>query len=81
MDETTSFARRIDENGANESICRSCFETIASVSDEAELTRHERYHNCDPVRLYKIREDPSFGCGLASWLNEVSSSRMLRNRA
>ena len=81
MNETTSFARRIDENGTHESICRGCFEMVASVAEEAELAMHERYHNCDPVRLYQLREDAHFHGALARWLSEIVSSRMSGNRA
>jgi hypothetical protein len=77
----TSFVRRCNLNGTHDSICRGCFATVALVKDEAELARHERDHLCDPVRLYEVREDPCFHGALASWLREISSSRMPHNRA
>jgi len=80
MSGNTSFVHRFDQNGNHESICRGCFVTIASLRDEAELARHERDHLCDPKRLYRVREDPSFHGALACWLREISSSTMQRSR-
>jgi len=81
MNDNPSFVHRFNLNGTHDSICRGCFVTIASLGDETALARHERDHLCDPTRLYRVREDPSFHGALACWLSEISSYTMLRKRA
>lgn len=42
------FAHRYNPNGTCDSICPRCFQTIATVRDEAQLPRIESQHVCDP---------------------------------
>jgi hypothetical protein len=41
------FARRQNQNSSIDSICTTCFQTIASVACEEELVLHEEKHVCD----------------------------------
>jgi hypothetical protein len=52
------FPHRSNQDGTYDSICTMCLLTIATVSAEAELARHEREHACNPIRLYQLREYP-----------------------
>jgi hypothetical protein len=46
---TTNFPHRRNEEGAYESICRSCFATVATAQNEAWLRIYEQAHICDPL--------------------------------
>jgi hypothetical protein len=46
------YAHRPNKDGSYDSICTSCFATVASVIDEAELTQHEHGHICNPFWFY-----------------------------
>jgi hypothetical protein len=80
MNGNTSFAHRLNGNGTHDSICTSCFVTVANLRDESELAPHERNHICDPVLFYQARENPLARHELQSWLSEISSSRATANR-
>ena len=41
------FAHRNNPDGSCDTICSRCFQTIATVRDEAELPRIESKHVCD----------------------------------
>jgi hypothetical protein len=49
-----SYAHRPNRDGSYDSICTACFATVASVHDEAELTRHEQSHVCNPFWPYDV---------------------------
>lgn len=46
------FVHRPNNDGSYDSICTSCFATVASVRDEAELTQLEHGHICNPFWVY-----------------------------
>jgi hypothetical protein len=48
------YAHRPNNDGSYDSICTACFATVASVSDEAELMRHEQSHVCNPYWAYDV---------------------------
>lgn len=48
------FVHRSNRNGTTDSICRSCFITVATATWEAELERKERVHFCDPWMVEKF---------------------------
>jgi len=52
------YPHRFNPDGSYDSICTVCLITIASVSVESELARHEREHSCNPVRLYQLGKYP-----------------------
>jgi hypothetical protein len=54
MDAPTNFPHRRNEEGACESICKSCFATVATAQSEAELQNFERAHICDPLWANKV---------------------------
>jgi hypothetical protein len=60
-----NFPHRTNKDGSYDSICTRCLTTIATVSAEPELARHERNHTCNPIRLYQLREYPHLA-GLGS---------------
>jgi hypothetical protein len=45
------FVHRSNPDGTVDSICICCFKTIATVSDETELSKLEQEHICDFVDL------------------------------
>jgi len=54
---TTLFAHRLNRDASFDSICTTCFKTIASEDSEGKLIAHEKRHSCDlnwhwtPVRI------------------------------
>ena len=53
----STFPHRQNKQGEYESICRSCFATIATAESEAELIAHERAHVCDFLWAYKTSQE------------------------
>jgi hypothetical protein len=43
------FARRENADQTIDSICRSCFRTIATSKDPADLIKAQEEHSCDPL--------------------------------
>ena len=50
------FVRRSNPNGTTDSICKSCFLTVATAMWEADLDSAERQHTCDPFRLSSLKK-------------------------
>ena len=52
---TLQFIHRINEDGSIDSICRDCFLTVATATNQGELEREEHRHVCDAwlVQRYK----------------------------
>ncbi|MGD0914443.1 MAG: hypothetical protein ABR928_21325, partial [Terracidiphilus sp.] len=48
---------RFNADGSFDSICTLCLETVATAKIEAELSRHERVHVCNAIRMYQAAED------------------------
>jgi hypothetical protein len=48
-----SFPHRHNADGSHDSICRTCYATVATVQNQLELARHESAHVCDPLSLYR----------------------------
>jgi len=42
------FAHRRNPDASIDSICTSCFQTVASEDSEDKLIAHEERHSCDP---------------------------------
>jgi hypothetical protein len=51
MTTLSPFARRKNSDGSIDSICTTCFQTIASEDSEGKLIAHEEHHSCDPYWL------------------------------
>jgi len=51
------FTHRSNPDGTIDSICRSCFITVARAFWEADLERDEHCHVCDPVDLARFHPD------------------------
>jgi hypothetical protein len=49
-----SFAHRTNRDGIHDSICRGCFQTVASAINEPELAQDELVHVCDPFWLHRV---------------------------
>jgi hypothetical protein len=43
-----AFAHRQNSDASIDSICTTCFQTIASEDSEGQLIAHEERHSCDP---------------------------------
>jgi hypothetical protein len=43
-----TFSHRFNRDGTVDSICHSCFMTVATATHEAELENYEQNHLCDP---------------------------------
>jgi hypothetical protein len=50
------FPHRQNDDGSFDSICSTCFATVASAEKECELAANESMHTCDPVRLYQASQ-------------------------
>ncbi len=46
------FAYRTNPDGSIDSICLTCFQTIASEHSEDKLIAHEERHSCDPYWVF-----------------------------
>jgi hypothetical protein len=55
---TPRYAHRPNKGGSFDSICTACFATVASVRDEADLTRYERVHVCNPFWSHTVGKCP-----------------------
>jgi hypothetical protein len=51
-----NFPHRLNADGSYDSICTLCRLTVATAKAEDDLARHERKHECNPVRLYQLHE-------------------------
>ncbi len=51
MPTPTAFARRWNNDGSIDSICYSCYRTVASAHTEVELQSAEQQHNCIPLTI------------------------------
>lgn len=63
------FVHRSNRNGTTDSICRSCFITVANAMWEAELERKERVHACDPWTVERLHKNgiPAVRSAVLSW--------------
>lgn len=52
--ESSEFPHRCNADFTFDSICHQCFQTIATVRDEADLLSFERKHVCDPLRVRRF---------------------------
>jgi hypothetical protein len=43
------FAHRRNPDESFDSICTTCFQTIATENGEGKLIAHEERHTCDPI--------------------------------
>ena len=48
------FVKRRNRDSSIDSICTSCFQTIASAACEEELAIHEKNHTCDPYGDFSL---------------------------
>lgn len=55
------FAHRATPSGTFDSICLTCFRTIATVRAEAHLAERESNHRCDPIdlRVATVKRPPA----------------------
>ncbi len=51
-----TYVHRKNRDGSIDSICKTCFATVAKVHDEVTLTQHERTHCC-PSWILTAREE------------------------
>jgi hypothetical protein len=49
--ESSRFSHRHNPDGSIDSICRSCFVTVATATAEGALAAYERAHVCNPWML------------------------------
>jgi hypothetical protein len=56
MSRKAHFMHRENLNGTTDSICCTCFVTVATARNEFELAEPERGHVCDPVLLKHWKE-------------------------
>ena len=47
MTSTTKFQRRVNDDGTFDSLCTSCFRTVAFAMKESHLAELERNHTCE----------------------------------
>ena len=71
----STFPHRQNQHGEYESICRSCFATIATAESEAELIDHERAHICDFLWASKTSQELPFESGVPLHSTFLRSAR------
>lgn len=59
MNTQSPFAHRRNPDASIDSICTTCFQTIASEDSEGKLIVHEERHSCDP---YWMSSRSRFDC-------------------
>ncbi len=52
-----AFAHRHNSDGTWDSICPSCFYTVATEGTEEELLMHERHHDCAALMKSRMRAE------------------------
>jgi hypothetical protein len=50
------FAHRHNADGSHDSICTTCFATVAKVHNEEDLANLESAHQCEPVGHYEANQ-------------------------
>lgn len=50
------FPHRFNADGSFDSVCTLCHMTVATAKIEAELSKHERVHVCNAIRMYEVAE-------------------------
>ena len=63
MTTVNSFAHRRNRDASIDSICLTCFRTVATADSMDKLIDCEEYHSCDPnseVMLMKLRSHLRF---------------------
>jgi hypothetical protein len=58
---TIDFPHRQNLDGEYESICRTCFATVAKAQNETELGAYERAHICDSLWTYRSGQSYCLG--------------------
>ena len=53
---TSNFVRRVNRDSTTDSICLSCFRTVATAEWELELDLAEERHVCDLEDLSNVQE-------------------------
>jgi hypothetical protein len=48
------FPHRHNEDGSHDSICPTCFATVATETNESKLRLRELAHNCDPMQVHRV---------------------------
>ena len=51
-----TFKHRHNRNGSYDSICCTCYLTVASASGKSELHQWEHVHSCDSIQLFEVTE-------------------------
>jgi hypothetical protein len=51
-----TFQHRHNRNGSYDSICCTCYLTVATARQEFGLHHYERTHSCDPIQLCEVTE-------------------------
>lgn len=50
-----SFVRRVNPDSTIDSICLSCFRTVATAQQESDLVEKENGHTCRPLEIENVR--------------------------
>jgi hypothetical protein len=56
MHATTNFPHRHNSDGSYDSICKTCYATVASAQNEEALSSPELVHVCDSFALYRANQ-------------------------
>lgn len=54
MPSTTTFHRKVNDDGTFDSLCTCCFRTVAFAMQESHLAELERNHICEELLHYPI---------------------------
>jgi hypothetical protein len=59
-----TFPHRHNEDGSFDSICTTCFATVATEENEAKLRLYELAHICNSLQVARIRQASAEDCCL-----------------
>jgi len=51
-----AFQHRHNRDRSYDSICCTCYLTVATATQESSLTDYEHLHACDPIQLFEVTE-------------------------
>ena len=69
------FAHRRNSDASIDSICTTCFQTIASEDSESKLIAHEECHLCDPYWQFSRAQVDAFPESIANRRRQPPEAR------
>jgi hypothetical protein len=74
-EDTTDYSHRKNRDGTVDSICLSCFQTIATAKNEESLSLHELLHRCSEENIPQSERKKN---SLISWPEPFQLKKLRR---